>query len=265
MFDLRTPKGTTDYSPKESLITENIISKTIKIYKKHGATSIDTPTFELKSILTNKYGDDSKLIFDLADQGGDICALRYDLTVSFARYIAMNRIQKIKRYQIGKVFRRDQPAITKGKFREFLQCDFDIAGEYSKMIPDAEVIKIAFECLESFQLGDFVIKVNHRKILGAIFDTAGIKKDLHGAICSTVDKIDKMSKEEIRKEFLSKGINEKQILIVEKYIAINGDIDIFNDLKKTDIYQCENGKNAIDDLLLLQKYLDLFKVNVVFD
>jgi histidyl-tRNA synthetase len=75
-----------------------------------------------QDVLTGKYGEDSKLIYDLADQGGEILSLRYDLTVPFARYVAMNKIQTIKRYQIAKVYRRDNPAMTRGRYREFVQC-----------------------------------------------------------------------------------------------------------------------------------------------
>lgn len=86
-----------------------------------------------------KYGEDSKLIYDLADQGGEILSLRYDLTVPFARYCATNGVTNIRRYHIAKVYRRDQPQMTKGRFREFYQCDYDCAGIYPPMIPDAEV------------------------------------------------------------------------------------------------------------------------------
>lgn len=265
MIDLRTPKGTTDYNPKESFIMTDLLEKTTSIYKKHGAVSIDTPTFELRTILTNKYGDDSKLIFDLADQGGDICSLRYDLTVSFARYIAMNRVLKIKRYQVGKVFRRDQPALTKGKFREFTQCDFDIAGSYLRMTADAEVLKIAQECMQAYELGTFRIKVNHRKMLTAFFQIAEIDKSLHSTICSTVDKIDKMKITEIRKEFKTKGLKDNQIKTIENFIAINGSIEEIIKLKETAVYNCEDGKEAIDDLIILNKFINLFKVSVVYD
>ena len=94
----------------------------IKVFKRHGAETIDTPIFELKEVLTGKYGEDSKLIYDLKDQGGEILSLRYDLTVPFARYVAMNKISQIKRYHIGKVYRRDNPSISRGRYREFYQC-----------------------------------------------------------------------------------------------------------------------------------------------
>lgn len=77
------------------------------VFERHGGVTIDTPVFELKEILTGKYGEDSKLIYDLADQGGELCSLRYDLTVPFARFVAQNAIQQIKRYHIAKVYRRE--------------------------------------------------------------------------------------------------------------------------------------------------------------
>uniref|UniRef100_A0A3Q2C890 histidine--tRNA ligase n=1 Tax=Cyprinodon variegatus TaxID=28743 RepID=A0A3Q2C890_CYPVA len=110
--------------------------------------------------LTGKYGEDSKLIYDLKDQGGELLSLRYDLTVPFARYLAMNKITNIKRYHIAKVYRRDNPAMTRGRYREFYQCDFDIAGQYDAMIPDAECLKIVHEILSELELGDFRIKVS---------------------------------------------------------------------------------------------------------
>jgi histidyl-tRNA synthetase len=87
------------------------------VFKRHGAVAIDTPVFELRETLMGKYGEDSKLIYDLADQGGELLSLRYDLTVPFARYVAVHAIGNIKRYHIGKVYRRDQPQMTRGRFR----------------------------------------------------------------------------------------------------------------------------------------------------
>ncbi|NWX08689.1 SYHC protein, partial [Caloenas nicobarica] len=121
-FVLKTPKGTRDYSPKQMAIRERVFNAIIACFKRHGAEVIDTPVFELKETLTGKYGEDSKLIYDLKDQGGELLSLRYDLTVPFARYLAMNKITNIKRYHIAKVYRRDNPAMTRGRYREFYQC-----------------------------------------------------------------------------------------------------------------------------------------------
>ena len=103
-------------------IRNHVLAKVIDCFRKHGAETIDTPVFELKEVLTGKYGEDSKLIYDLKDQGGEILSLRYDLTVPFARYVAMSKISSIKRYHIAKVYRRDNPAMTRGRYREFYQC-----------------------------------------------------------------------------------------------------------------------------------------------
>lgn len=121
-FTLKTPKGTRDYSPQQMALRQSVLDKIINVFRKHGAETIDTPVFELKEVLTGKYGEDSKLIYDLKDQGGEILSLRYDLTVPLARYLAMNKISSIKRYHIAKVYRRDNPSISRGRYREFYQC-----------------------------------------------------------------------------------------------------------------------------------------------
>ena len=179
------------------------------VFKKHGAVQIDTPVFELKDVLTGKYGEDSKLIYDLEDQGGEKCSLRYDLTVPFARFMANNtNIQKIKRFHIGKVYRRDQPTVSKGRFREFYQCDFDIAGKYDAMIPDAEVLAIMQQILETVGVEQFLVKINHRKILEAMIDEAGCSHEMFKTICSSIDKLDKMPWNEVQAELITKGVNE---------------------------------------------------------
>lgn len=92
-------------------------------------------------------------------QGGELCSLRYDLTVPFARFVAMNGLTSFKRYQIAKVYRRDNP--SKGRYREFYQCDFDIAGQFEKMGPDFEVIKILTELLDELDIGDYEVTLNY--------------------------------------------------------------------------------------------------------
>ncbi len=172
------------------------------IFKKHGASEIDTPVFELKETLTGKYGEDSKLIYDLEDQGGELLALRYDLTVPFARYCAERGLASIKRFHIAKVYRRDQPQMSKGRFREFYQCDFDIAGTYSPMLPDAEVLSVVCEILTSLEIGGFVLKLNHRKFLDAMIELAGCEKRKFKSICSSIDKLDKEPWEKVRIELI---------------------------------------------------------------
>lgn len=180
--------------------------------------------FELKEVLTGKYGEDSKLIYDLADQGGELCSLRYDLTVPFARWLAMNpTIQSIKRYHIAKVYRRDQPAMKKGRMREFYQCDFDIAGVYDPMLPDAEILRITTEILDSLDLGTYTIKINHRKILDGLFEVCGVPTDKIRQISSAVDKLDKMPWEDVKKEMTEeKGLPEEIADKIGQYVLKKG-------------------------------------------
>jgi histidyl-tRNA synthetase len=177
----------------DMVLRERMFNKILDIFKRHGGIALDTPVFELKDILAGKYGEDSKLIYDLQDQGGELCSLRYDLTVPFARVLAMNpTMQSIKRYHLAKVYRRDQPALKKGRMREFFQCDFDIAGSFDVMIPDAEILQIVNEVLTSLEIGSFTIKINHRKLLDGIFEVCGVPQGKIRLISSAVDKLDKV-------------------------------------------------------------------------
>lgn len=220
---LKTPKGTKDWADTDMVIREAIFSSLSQLFKKHGGVTIDTPVFELREILAGKYGEDSKLIYDLKDQGGELCSLRYDLTVPFARFVAMNNIQNIKRYHIAKVYRRDQPAMTKGRMREFYQCDFDIAGSYESMVPDAEILSILVEGLTGLGINDFKVKLNHRKILDGIFQISGVKDEDVRKISSAVDKLDKSPWEVVRKEItVEKGQSEETADKIGEYVKLNG-------------------------------------------
>lgn len=268
MQELRTPKGTKDLNPQDSAFYNEIISRVQSIFEQHGAVNINTPIIELKDVLCNKYGEDSKLIYDLKDQGGDICALRYDLTVPFARYLATNKTAKIKRYQVGQVFRRDQPSIAKGRLREFTQCDFDIAGSYLPMLADAEVICVANRCIKSLNLGGHKIKINNRMVLNSIVKIAKIDSSKFAAVCSAIDKMDKLPWKDISSELLTKGVDELQIEVIKRYVSISGTSEVLEVLKNDAIYLEEDGKTGIDDLILLDSYLRSFGVedaNYIFD
>jgi histidyl-tRNA synthetase len=225
---------------------------------------LNRPVFELKEILAGKYGEDSKLIYDLADQGGEICSLRYDLTVPFARWLAMNsNIQSIKRYHIAKVYRRDQPAMAKGRMREFYQCDFDIAGSYDSMLPDAEIMRITCEIFEALGWkGRYTIKLNHRKILDGIFEVCGVPADKIRAISSAVDKLDKSPWEEVRREMTEdKGLDGEVADKIGEYVVLKGGRDILEKLR-SDEKLVANGsaKQGLEDIELLFGYLESFEV-----
>jgi len=235
---LKTAKGTRDYEPSQTTIREKVFKNITDIFKLHGAETIETPVFELKEVLTGKYGEDSKLIYDLADQGGEILALRYDLTVPFARYCAMNKVTNIKRYHIAKVYRRDNPSIARGRLREFYQCDFDIAGNYDAMLPDAECVKIVDQILTSMDVGKFQIKVNHRMILDGIFEVCGVPSSMFRTICSAVDKLDKSPWEEVKREMVEeKGLEEAAADRIGEYVRMAGGLQLIDQLMESDLTQ----------------------------
>lgn len=263
-FQLKTPKGTKDWEGKDMVIRDKIFSTITQVFKRHGAVTIDTPVFELKDILSGKYGEDSKLIYDLADQGGELCSLRYDLTVPFARWLAMNTsIQNIKRYHIAKVYRRDQPAMTKGRMREFYQCDFDIAGTYDPMLPDAEILRITCEIFEGLGWkGNYTIKINHRKILDGIFEVCGVPKDKLRTISSAVDKLDKSPWEEVKREMTEeKGLEPAIADKIGEFVVHKGGRDLLDKLKSNpELGASESAKKGLDDMTLLFDYLEAFDV-----
>lgn len=261
---LKTPKGTKDWSDSDMVIREGIFNTLSNIFKRHGGVTIDTPVFELREILAGKYGEDSKLIYNLQDQGGELCSLRYDLTVPFARFAAMNNIQNIKRYHIAKVYRRDQPAMTKGRMREFYQCDFDIAGIYESMVPDAECLSTMVEGITSLGIKDFKIKLNHRKILDGIFQIAGVKDEDVRKISSAVDKMDKLPWEAVKKEItVDKGQTEETANKIGEYVALSGSLSDVHTLLSKDQAVLDNAlaKEGLDEIATLMKYTDAFGID----
>ncbi|KAK4149499.1 hypothetical protein C8A00DRAFT_37908 [Chaetomidium leptoderma] len=270
-FDIKTPKGTRDWSGPDMVLREKIFKTITDVFKRHGGITIDTPVFELKEILAGKYGEDSKLIYDLADQGGELCSLRYDLTVPFARYLAMNKdVTQIKRYHIAKVYRRDQPAVKKGRMREFYQCDFDIAGLYDPMIPDAEIIRIINEVFEGLGWqGKYTIKLNSRKILDGLFQVCGVPDALIRPISSAVDKLDKMPWADVRKEMVDeKGLAPEVADKIGQYVVLKGQRDLLEKLKQDEALAANPSmQQGFSDMDLLFTYLEAFNAShsVSFD
>jgi histidyl-tRNA synthetase len=265
---LKPPKGTRDYGPEQMALRSKVLSDVVAVFKRHGAVNIDTPVFELKEVLTGKYGEDSKLIYDLADQGGEILSLRYDLTVPFARYLAMNKITNIKRYHIAKVYRRDNPAMTKGRYREFLQCDFDIAGAYDPMIPEVECVRIIYEILNALDLGSFRIKVNHRLLLDGLFAACKIDDPKFRTICSAIDKLDKEPWEVVYKEMLEKGLTDSEARQIGSYVERNGGPELVEQLMNDEfLLSAPSSKQGLEDIKLFLHYCSIYGISdrILFD
>ena len=257
---VKVVKGARDFLPFQMAIRDKAFKIITDVFKKHGAVEIDTPVFELKETLMGKYGEDSKLIYDLNDQGGELLSLRYDLTVPFARFMAVNNIPSIKRYHIGKVYRRDNPQMSRGRYREFYQCDFDIAGpNYGRMIPEADVIKVVVEILTQLPVGGFNIKLNHRLLLDAIVNISGIKDELYRAVCSSVDKLDKEEWDTVKKELIEKGITDEQSEKLWTFVQLKDKPKVLLEKLKTnnELISNKKGKEALDDMEILFDYLEI--------
>ncbi|XP_057505174.1 histidine--tRNA ligase, cytoplasmic-like [Actinidia eriantha] len=265
----KLPKGTRDFAKEQMAIREKAFSIIVEVFKRHGAMALDTPAFELRETLMGKYGEDSKLIYDLADQGGELCSLRYDLTVPFARYVAMNGITSFKRYQIAKVYRRDNP--SKGRYREFYQCDFDIAGQYETMGPDFEVVKVMTELLDELNIGDYEVKLNHRRLLDGMLDICGVPPEKFRTICSSIDKLDKQSFEQIRKEMVEeKGLTVEIADKIGTFVKERGPpLELLSKLKQEGSKFLENEGSlvALNELEILFEALEKSKCidKVAFD
>lgn len=262
-FQLKVPKGTKDWADKDMVIREAVFDSLSKLFKRHGAVTIDTPVFELREILAGKYGEDSKLIYNLEDQGGELTSLRYDLTVPFARYVAMNNIQNIKRYHIAKVYRRDQPAMTKGRMREFYQCDIDFAGSYDLMVPDAEILAIVVEGLTGLGIHDFKVKINHRKILDGLFQVCGVKDEDIRKVSSAVDKLDKNPWEAVKKEMTDEKNQPEEVADkIGEYVKLNGSLSEVLEIlgQKEELLANPIAKQGIDEMTTLLTYVQAFEL-----
>ncbi|PVG01741.1 histidyl-tRNA synthetase [Serendipita vermifera] len=268
---LKTAKGTKDFGPAENSLREHIEDIVKDCFKRYGGSCIDTPVFERKDILTGKYGEDSKLIFDLKDQGGEELSLRYDHTVPLARYLAMGiaNYSGGKLWQIGKVYRRDNPVVSKGRMREFSQADFDIAGTYDSMIPDAEILALVNDILTRLKVGEFTIKLNNRKILDGIFAVCGVPEEKTRTISSAVDKLDKMPWADVKKEMTEeKGLDPAVADKIGEYVKHKGGKELLGTLKADEAFMANKmAAEGVKDMEVLFQYLEAYDVirSISFD
>ena len=209
----KPPAGTRDFLPDDVRRREYVIGVVRDVYERYGFEPLETPAFENIETLLGKYGEEgNKLIFKILKRGEHAAtgeadlALRYDLTVPLARVVAQyqNDLPRLfKRYQIQPVWRADRPA--RGRFREFYQCDLDAMGSTSPMV-EADVLGAVSEILTTLGFSDFVIRLNHRGVLTALLETAGVPVPLYADALVALDKLDKIGAEGVGKEFAARGI-----------------------------------------------------------
>lgn len=271
-------KGTRDFSPQD-LGKRHYIFDTIKaVFKKYGYQEIQTPTFENLSTLTGKYGEEGdRLIFKIINSGDYLAkapedllqgkasaalaphiadkALRYDLTVPFARYVVMNQHQltwPFKRFQIQPVWRADRP--QRGRYREFYQCDVDVVGSGS-LLNEAEFVLIYHEGLSALGLKDFTIKINNRKILHGIAEFLG-KPELIIDMTIAIDKLDKIGVDGVSKELLDRGFTEEDVSKLSPLFAMPAGNAARLDSLKSLLSSSETGLKGIEEIETVLRYVN---------
>jgi histidyl-tRNA synthetase len=213
-------KGTQDLVGDFYLQLQDLIALVEKEFKAAGGTPLETPVFERSDVLLNKYGDEaeSKLIYRIAENGGEDLSLRYDLTVPFVRYLKESGTQSMRRYSIGKVYRRDQPNIRSGRFREFYQADFDIFGERQEgMLAEATLLGMVSRLLINLGL-DFKILINDVRNLEYLLRDLGVEE--WRKYCPAIDKLDKQSFASLIPELQQAGMTADQIATLEERLKI---------------------------------------------
>ena len=264
------PKGTRDFSPIEVSKRNYIISIMRNHFEKYGYQPIETPSFENSDTLMGKYGEEGdRLIFKILNSGdyldkvaseelqtinykqltGKISekALRYDLTVPFARYVVQhqNEIEfPFKRYQIQPVWRADRP--QKGRFREFFQCDADVVGSTS-LWQEVELVQLYDSVFAELGLNGVTIKINNRKILSGIAEVIGASDKLIDFTVA-LDKLDKIGEDGVKKEMLEKGISEEALLKVQPLFNFTGTIQEKIEQLSALLSASEEGKKGIEEL-----------------
>lgn len=269
------PKGTRDFNPEEVAKRNYIISTIKQQFERYGFQPIETPSFENSETLMGKYGDEGdRLIFKILNSGeflskveNDVLsqkdesiltpmisekALRYDLTVPFARYVVQHQNEidfPFKRYQIQPVWRADRP--QKGRFREFYQCDADVVGSDS-LWQEVEFIQLYDTVFTALQLEGVTVKINNRKILSGIAEVIGAHDKLIDFTVA-LDKLDKIGEDKVKEEMVLKGISIEGIEKLKPLFGLSGDFDTQIQRLKAMLATSVDGLKGIAELEFISK------------
>lgn len=267
------PQGTRDFSADVVRKRQYILNTIRSVFELYGFQPLETPAMENLDTLMGKYGEEGdKLIFKIINNGLDNPAkekqaredfekvlegknnkgiteraLKYDLTIPFARYVAMNYGQlsfPFKRYQIQPVWRADRP--QKGRYREFYQCDADVVGS-NALINEVEFANIYNDAFHQLGIKNFELRINSRKILAALAEISG-GADKMMDITIAIDKLDKIGIEKVKEELQQRGLNKDQISIVENYLNVSGSNEEKLSQIKSLLKNSEAGKKGIEEL-----------------
>lgn len=224
--------GVRDLDASQLVIYDYIFQKAKECFECRGAVKIDTPIFEKLEPIKNAYGGEfDKYVFKI--EGEDLI-LRYDLTIPFVRYVSMKGIKKIRKYQIGRVYRKDIPQISIGRLCEFYQCDFDIVGstdENESLTQDIEIIDLVQDLLFKLIGNNFLIKINFRNIATEYLNNMGISIDNIPAVLTSLDKLDKHDIDYVCDELKKKDLDSKIIVKLREFINTEHNLINMRDMK----------------------------------
>ena len=252
-MNLLNVKGSNDFLPEEQIIRNKIIDKLKKVFESYGYMPLETTTICYYDLLASKYAGGAEIlkeVYKLSDQGKRDLALRYDLTVPFAKVISMNKDLKLpfRRYEIGKVY-RDGP-VKLGRDREFYQCDVDVCGIESQMV-EVEFFQMTKSCFDKLNI-DVYIEWNNRKLLSGLVEEVGIPGDLVSRVILSVDKLAKIGNDGVIKELEEYDIDKSKLDNLFDLFKFNIN-DLYNKFKDT---QNSILKEGLDEVLELQNYID---------
>jgi histidyl-tRNA synthetase len=259
--NIKAMSGVLELSPSDQIQFDQIKKTISETYEKFGFSPFDVSTIERAEILFAKGGGDTEKEIYRIQKGDNDLALRFDLTVPLARYVAANYHDitfPFRRYQIGKVFRGERP--QKGRFRELYQCDIDIVGEEKLDLKnDAEIPSIIYSIFNKLNIGPFVIKINNRKILAGFLSNLDLENK-SAEVLRIVDKVAKIGEAKVKELLLQENISSNDVDKILNFIKITGsNSEIINSLKKLGLDN-EKFLEGVDELEQTINFLDLFNI-----
>ena len=248
---LMNVKGTYDYMPMDMKIRNNILDILRKSFEKYGYLPVETPTLNYYELLSYKYSDDAEIlneVYRLSDQGDRDLGLRYDLTVPFCKVVGLTKdlVLPFRRYEIGKVFRNGP--VKSGRTREFYQCDVDVVGIDNRYI-EAEQILMAINTYKELGI-DVIVKYNNRKLMSGLILLAGIDKDKTDSVIGIIDKLEKVSSDELTEMLRKINISDKSISTL--FNLFEKEFDEYKELANEN----ELIKEGLSELTEVNEYLD---------
>ncbi|WP_040979423.1 histidine--tRNA ligase [Oceanobacillus jeddahense] len=258
-MEYQNVKGTQDYLPESESVRRNIRRTLEDVFIQYGCQPLETPILNYTELLASKYGGGAEILeemYTLTDRGERNLALRYDLTIPFAKVAAMNPTLKMpfKRYEIGKVF-RDGPIKT-GRLREFTQCDVDIVGVESQM-GEAELMLMALDAFDKLGL-KVNIQYNNRKLLTGVLDLFGVEDERINTVVLVLDKLEKIGVDAVVDELDEQGVSDTAMRLIKQFLvdANHTDLSYFESLSN----QNEQVRKGLQELKELKSYLNYLDV-----